>query len=282
MAIRIAVASLCSTPNIKSNLEVCVGLMKKASSQGAQVCFFPEASDYISNSPEEALSLAQGIDGVFVEGIRQQAKTLGLLVSIGVHEKSSESSRLYNSHLLIDQQGSILEVYRKLHLFDVRLETLQLVESKHTIPGTRLVPPVPTAVGRIGLATCYDLRFPELSTLLQYHGMDILTYPSAFTIPTGEAHWHVLLRARAIETQAFVVAAAQHGQHTPKRSTYGHSLVVDPFGKVLVDAPNVQDVTVTDIDLAQLATVRQKMPVLEHRRWDVYSLALGTSKPNKF
>lgn len=134
---------------------------------------------------------------------------------------------LFSFHPVIGDTGRILSVYRKIHLFDVDIENGdKLLESAHTIPGSEIVKPVSTPFGRIGLAICYDLRFPEHSCILQKEGMDILTYPSAFTVKTGVAHWEPLLRSRAIETQSYVVAAAQYGKHTSSRSTYGHAMVL--------------------------------------------------------
>jgi predicted amidohydrolase len=161
-----------------------------------------------------------------------------------------------------------------LHLFDVEIQNGPvLLESKTTLPGQQIIPPLQTPFGRVGLATCYDLRFPELSTILQKQGMDILTYPSAFTVKTGVAHWDILLRCRAIETQSFVIAAAQVGKHTETRESYGHAMIVDPWGEVLVNCNTEHEsIGIADIDLDRLLRIRSEMPVLKHRRNDVYSL----------
>lgn len=148
------------------------------------------------------------------------------------------------------------------------------MESKHTTAGKSFIKPIGTSIGNVGLSTCYDLRFPEQSLLLRKMGADILTYPSAFTVPTGTMHWKALLTARAIETQCFVIAAAQHGKHNQKRESYGHSLVVDPNGKILLDAPNETRVDVVDLDFDVLETIRTNMPVFQHRRDDIYRLEL--------
>ncbi|MEQ2242454.1 Nitrilase [Ilyodon furcidens] len=162
-----------------------------------------------------------------------------------------------------------MSVYRKSHLFDVELpeKGVSLKESAFTIPGASLVPPVQTPIGKVGLGVCYDLRFPELSLALQRHGADILTYPSAFTVATGAAHWEVLLRARAIETQCFVLAAAQVGRHHEKRSSYGHALAVDPWGDVVGDCGGEKPgMVLVEVDLEKVNRTRRNMPVQQHRR----------------
>lgn len=178
---------------------------------------------------------------------------------------------MHNSHVLVDDHGSIAAVYRKIHLFDIDVKDgPQLKESDGTIPGDQIVPPVPTPVGNVGLAICYDVRFPELSTILAQQGAHILTYPSAFTQITGSAHWEVLLRCRAIENQCYVIAAAQTGQHNAKRRSYGHAMVVDPWGCMIAQCREGNDVCVAEIDLDYLNKVRQQMPVMKHKRDDLY------------
>jgi predicted amidohydrolase len=236
--------------------------------------FLPEASDYIAESTEQGLELAQPIDGEFVSGIKQACKQFGIYVSIGVHERIVP--RTYNTHLLIDGNGEIKGLYRKLHLFDVSVPNGPiLMESKSTEPGSVIVKPINTPFGRVGLGVCYDLRFPEFSTLLQKQGMDIMTYPSAFTVKTGLAHWEILLRARAIETQSYVVAAAQYGHHTSNRESYGHAMIVDPWGKILATCTPTEPIQAVEIDLDYLKTIRTNMPVVHHRRDDVYTLEIN-------
>uniref|UniRef100_A0A8D2J3T0 Nitrilase 1 n=1 Tax=Varanus komodoensis TaxID=61221 RepID=A0A8D2J3T0_VARKO len=167
--------------------------------------------------------------------------------------------------------GAIVAAYRKTHLFDVELEgRVSLQESAFTNPGPEIVPPVSTPAGKVGLAVCYDLRFPEMSLALAQAGAELLTYPSAFTVPTGCAHWEVLLRARAIETQSYVVAAAQTGKHHQRRSSYGHTMVVDPWGSIVAQCGEGPGLCYAEIDLAYLRRVRQEMPVWDHRRTDLY------------
>jgi predicted amidohydrolase len=177
---------------------------------------------------------------------------------------------VYNTHLVINGDGEIVESYRKLHLFDVHIENGPiLMESNTTLAGNRIPTIVDTPVGKLGCATCYDLRFPEYSQRLRQDGAEILAYPSAFTVKTGQAHWEVLLRARAIETQCYVVAAAHAGQHNEKRASYGHAMVVDPWGTIVAtcqDNTNEPTLCYASIDLEYLESIRTAMPVSQHRR----------------
>ncbi|KAG0226663.1 Nitrilase [Actinomortierella wolfii] len=200
--------------------------------------------------------------------------------------KSPIPGKLYNTHVVINSEGSIVEKYRKIHLFDVDIaDGPRLMESDSTVPGDQVVPPIKTPVGQVGLAICYDLRFPELAAKLRSKGAEILTYPSAFTPLTGQAHWEVLLRSRAIETQSYVIAAAQVGKHTEKRSSYGHAMIVDPWGRVVAECSGQKDrksngiesagenddddeaeIATADIDHSLIAKIRLEMPVWSHRR----------------
>lgn len=212
-----AVAQICSTPVVAENLKACLFLINQAASKGAKAIFFPEASDFIAQNKKQAFELSETLDGIFVTSIQREAAKTNMMVSIVVHERCSNEEKFYNSHLLINDTGKLLHKYRKIHLFDVSLKNgPTLTESATTIAGQegifrimRVGNPIPTALGNIGLGICYDLRFPEFSTLLRKRGAQILTYPSAFTQKTGEAHWDILLRARAIENQCFVIASAQ-------------------------------------------------------------------------
>jgi predicted amidohydrolase len=267
--VKIAVAQICSTPSLKDNVIKCVELMKRASKANAKALFLPEASDYITDKDPQPLP----ITGEFITTIQEECKRNQIFVSIGIHEKQGEKT--FNSHVLIDDFGMIQGIYRKLHLFDVAIPNGPiLMESKSTASGQEFIAPIQTTIGRIGLGICYDLRFPEFSTLLQKQGMDILTYPSAFTVKTGQAHWQVLLRARAIETQSYVIAAAQYGKHTEKRESYGHGMVINPWGEIIAECTAEEPLRYADIDLNLLNDIRVKMPVLDHRRDDIYSLHL--------
>lgn len=272
----VPVAAICqvtATADKDVNFSACKQLVEKAKDQGASMVFLPEGFDYIGSSREETLSLSESLRGNTISQYIQLARKLELWLSLGgFHERGHEwetDRRIFNSHIIINDKGDIISVYRKSHLFDVELpeKGVSLRESSFTIPGPSLVSPVQTPIGKVGLGICYDLRFPELSLSLQRHGADILTYPSAFTVATGAAHWEVLLRARAIETQCFVLAAAQVGRHHEKRSSYGHALAVDPWGEVLGDCGGESTgMVLVEVDLEKVRKTRRNMPVGQHRR----------------
>ncbi|KAM6908889.1 deaminated glutathione amidase [Xenentodon cancila] len=268
-----AVCQVTATPDKEANFSVCKQLVEEAKEKGACMVFLPEGFDYIGSSREETLSLSETLGGDTISRYAQLARTLEVWLSLGgFHEQGHNweaDRRIHNSHVIIDDKGDIVSVYRKSHLFDVELpeKGVSLRESGFTIPGSCLASPVQTPIGKVGLGICYDLRFPELSLALQRHGAEILTYPSAFTVATGAAHWEVLLRARAIETQCFVVAAAQVGQHHEKRSSYGHALAVDPWGNILGDCGREKPgLILVEIDLEKVRRTRRNMPVQQHRR----------------
>ncbi|XP_056607513.1 deaminated glutathione amidase isoform X1 [Triplophysa dalaica] len=276
-----AVCQMTSTPDKEANFTVCERLVEQAKEGGASMVFLPEGFDYIGSSREETLHHSESLDGDIITRYTHLARKLNVWLSLGgFHERGHDwkyDQRIYNSHILINGQGEIVSVYRKGHLFDVELtsKAVSLKESAFTIPGPRLLPPVQTPIGKVGLGVCYDLRFPELSSALQRHGAEILTYPSAFTVVTGTAHWEVLLRARAIETQCFVIAAAQVGAHHAKRTSYGHALAIDPWGVVLGDCGGSDvGVAMVQIDLQGLHDIRRDMPVLQHQREKEYYSSL--------
>uniref|UniRef100_A0A3B5LVL0 Deaminated glutathione amidase n=1 Tax=Xiphophorus couchianus TaxID=32473 RepID=A0A3B5LVL0_9TELE len=268
-----AVCQVTATPDKEANFSACKQLLEEARQRGACMVFLPEGFDYIGSSREETLSMSEPLGGDIISRYTQLARKLDVWLSLGgFHERGHDwenDRRIYNSHVIINNKGDILSVYRKSHLFDVELpeKGVSLKESAFTIPGASLVPPVQTPIGKVGLGVCYDLRFPELSLALQRHGADILTYPSAFTVVTGAAHWEVLLRARAIETQCFVLAAAQVGRHHETRSSYGHALAVDPWGEVVGDCGGEKPgMVLVEVNLDKVNRTRKNMPVQQHRR----------------
>ncbi|KAJ6786382.1 hypothetical protein PWT90_02869 [Aphanocladium album] len=282
-----AVGQICSTASLKGNLEQCVKLVAKAAAGGAKVLFLPEASDYIAPDAKTSLELAQPqASSAFVLGLRAAAKAHAVAVHVGVHhmppqeEASSNAGRMLNRALYINSDGDIDDTatYDKLHVFDYG----SLRESATVQPGSRLTAPFDSPVGRIGSLICFDLRFAETAVALAQPGISsawhtrpaqVLTYPSAFTLRTGEAHWETLLRARAIETQSWVVAAAQVGRHNERRASYGRSMVVDPWGRVVLSLGGVSDelgtaadgadgeIGFVDVDLNELERVRREMPL---------------------
>ncbi|KAK5315140.1 Carbon-nitrogen hydrolase [Exophiala xenobiotica] len=228
---------------MSQNLAQCQTLVKRAAEAGAKALFLPEASDYIASSPSESVSLALPLQtSPFVTGLRSLAKSHNLSINVGIHEPTSPPSpRILNTLLWISPSGEILEDtrYAKLHLFDLDLSKIGgpvMKESNTTVPGNEILPPAENVLGdlKVGSQICFDLRFAEPAIRLRRLGADIVVYPSAFTVPTGQmGHWEILLRARAIETECYVVAAAQCGRHNGKRVSYGDSMVVDPRGKIV-------------------------------------------------
>ena len=217
-------------------------------------------------------------DSPFVRGLQEAAKNSSLAISVGIHEpaettEAGKPERLKNTLIWIDAHGDLTQRYQKLHLFDVEIEGGPVLKESDSVqPGSAILPPFETELGKVGHLICFDLRFPEPAIALRRQGASIITYPSAFTVPTGKAHWEVLLRARAIETQSYVVAAAQVGNHNEKRVSYGHSMVVDPWGKVIAELggewKGEPELATFDVDHESPARVRREMSLL--RRTDVY------------
>ncbi|XP_026322569.1 deaminated glutathione amidase [Hyposmocoma kahamanoa] len=278
MSKRIAVCQMTSVADKAANLNNVSMLVSSAAKEEVQMIFFPEACDYICDNKEDIVANAEPIlTGDIVGKYKELAAKHNVWLSMGgVHEKDEANpNKMYNTHLIIDNEGEIVQAYRKLHLFDVEIpeKKLRLKESDFSHEGGHIVSPVDTPVGKVGMAICYDMRFPELSTSLSILKAEILTFPSAFTQTTGAAHWHVLLRARAIENQCYVIAAAQAGQHNAKRKSYGHALCVDPWGDILADCGEESPCfKIAEISIQKLTDVRRNMPVFNHRRKDVYSL----------
>ncbi|XP_069074380.1 deaminated glutathione amidase [Pleurodeles waltl] len=271
----IAVCQMTSTSDKEQNFATCSQLIREAAHRGASMVFLPENFDYIGKSTEETLNLAETLQGNLMQRYSNLARESGMWLSLGgFHEKGSDwekDKRIHNSHVIMDNKGSVVSVYHKAHLFDVELVgRVSLRETKFTIPGSEILPPVNSPVGKVGLAVCYDLRFPEMSLTLAQEGAELLTFPSAFTVTTGLAHWEVLLRARAIETQCYVVAAAQTGSHNERRASYGHAMVVDPWGSIIAQCQEGTGLCYAEIKLDYLHRIRQEMPVCNHRRLDLY------------
>ncbi|CAG5123937.1 unnamed protein product [Candidula unifasciata] len=270
----VGVCQMNATSNKADNLQTILDLVASAAGRGAQMVFLPEACDYIGESKNQSVECSEPLDGNFIHQCQKAAIRNKVWLSIGgFHQKApeQEKSKLLNTHVIIDLDGNVVATYDKAHLFDLDIPgKVHLCESDYVLPGKKIVSPVQTPVGRIGLLTCYDVRFPEISLALVQQGAQIITYPSAFTQTTGMAHWESLLRARAIETQCYVVAAAQTGKHNPKRSSYGHAMVVDPWGAIIAQCSEGTGVCVAELDLEYLERVRSEMPVRLHRRTDLY------------
>lgn len=266
---RCAVVQLRSTEDVDANLCTVEELVRAAASDGAQVVALPENFAFLRIDPRTPAP-AQPLDGPIVSRMSALAASVGVHLLLGsLPESVPGDSRNHNTSVWLGPDGSILGAYRKIHLFDIDIpgaETFK--ESDQVTPGRDLVT-VETEHATFGLSVCYDLRFPELYRGLVGAGATCLTVPAAFTMTTGRDHWHVLLRARAIENQCYVLAPGQWGVHGGKRHSYGHSLIIDPWGTVLSDVPDGLGYAIARIDLARLATIRRNLPALQHRRRDL-------------
>ena len=267
-AVRIALYQAQSGIDPAPNAGKLVGAVREAAAGGAAMLFTPEMSGMLDRDRERALGKArsEGEDEVLA-AVRAAAAETRIWVHLGSLALKGEGGRLVNRGFVIDDKGEVRARYDKIHLFDVDLPTGEswresaMYEAGH---GAVVVPGTP--VGKLGLTICYDLRFPELFQRLSDAGADLISVPAAFTVPTGRAHWQVLLRARAIEAELFVVAAAQAGKHEDGRETYGHSLVADPWGEVLLEMDGDPGLAFAAIDLGRIADVRSRIPVHQHRR----------------
>ncbi|WP_336964956.1 carbon-nitrogen hydrolase family protein [Sphingobium aquiterrae] len=266
---RAALLQMTSGIDPAENARAITDAMAQAKRDGADMLFTPEMAGYLDRDRARAAATLTGEDGnVVLAAVREAAAATGLWVHIGSLALKDERSdgRWANRTFVIDGSGAIRARYDKIHLFDVDLPTGESWrESSVYGPGERAVA-VDTPWARIGLSICYDMRFPDLYRALSNAGATILAVPAAFTVPTGAAHWHVLLRARAIEAGAFVIAPAQVGLHADGRTTYGHSLIVDPWGDILCDMGAEAGLAVVDIDLGRVDDVRARVPALMHRR----------------
>jgi deaminated glutathione amidase len=250
-----------------ANASALVAALETAAQGGAQLVFTPEMSNVIDKSRDRLLpKLKPEAEDATLPALQTAAKRLSVWLAIGSLAVLRPDGKVANRSLLIDDSGQIRARYDKIHLFDVALASGETYrESATYAPGAQAVV-AQTPWGKLGLSICYDVRFGHLHRTLAKAGADILAVPAAFTKPTGEAHWHALMRARAIETGAYVVAAAQTGRHEDGRDTFGHSLVVSPWGEVLADGGTAPGLVWADLDLAAVAKARAQIPALQHDR----------------
>jgi len=265
---RVGVVQLTSTDDLKANLEAADLRVREAVDRGAELVALPENFAFLRREGLP-IPVAQGLDGEIVERLRDWARSHRIWLVGGSFAEAVEGDRrVFNTCVCCAPDGSVAGVYRKIHLFDVDLRSTggqAYTESERVAPGTEPVR-VETPFGGIGLSICYDVRFPELYRELSRRGIRLITVPSAFAPQTGRDHWEVLLRARAIENQAYVLAPAQCGRHSEERSSHGRSLVVDPWGLVLAQAPDMPCTLVADCDLERQDRLREALPALRHRR----------------
>jgi predicted amidohydrolase len=261
-----AVAQMTSTADVERNLETAERLVAEAAARGARFVSLPENFAFL-RSEGEPVPQAQALDGPWVRRLAEAARRHELTLLLGsLPEKVAGDARVYNTSVLIGPDGATIATYRKMHLFDIDLPGMEhLKESRAVRPGEELVV-ADAPFGRIGLSICYDVRFPELYRRLARQGARVLAVPSAFTERTGKDHWEVLLRARAIENLAYVVAAAQTGHHGGGRASHGHSMIVDPWGAVLAQVPEGEGVALAELDFARQDRLRRELPALGHAR----------------
>jgi len=267
------VAQLTSINDKEKNLEACAKVVKEAKDKGVSFLSLPECFAFIGENEDQTRANAEPLDGPIMKKYLDLAKTHEIWLSLGgFHEKVPTSDRIHNTHLIVNPQGEIVKIYRKIHLFDINIPNGPVMqESKVIAPGDRMAL-CSTPFGNIGMSVCYDVRFPELYASLRHKGAHIILIPAAFTVKTGVAHWKTLLVARAIETQCYVIAAAQVGWHHPKRASYGHAMIIDPWGTILAEAQEEPGLATATVDMAFLEDVRRNMPVLNHRRQELYSV----------
>ena len=273
-----AVVQLTSTSDAEASCRAAEELIRKAAARGASLVATPENTNYLGPHDEKVRraeplhALSGALSGALSPTparFAALARELSIHLLLGsFNEASAEPGRCYNTSVLFGPAGEVLATYRKIHLFDVAVPPdVIFQESATVVPGAETVVAA-TPLGTFGLSICYDLRFPELYRALVAGGAEVLAVPSAFTATTGKDHWEPLLRARAIENQCWLLAPAQHGHHDDGglRQSWGHSLVVDPWGHVVARASDGPGIAMAEVDLARLRTVRQRLPALAHRR----------------
>ncbi len=266
---RAAVVQLNSSGEKARNLEAAERLVRAAAADGAELVALPEKWNLLAGG-EELLAGAESLGGPSLSAARGWSRELGIHLLAGSVAEQGPEGRAFNTSVLIDPSGEDIATYRKIHMFDVEVGGVTYRESEHEEPGEEIVTAAAAGV-TVGLSVCYDLRFPELFRILAVRGAQILTVPSAFTLATGRDHWEVLLRARAIENQAFVLAPNQVGQAPPQFSSNGRSLIADPWGVVLATAPDEECFVAAEIDFAAQDRVRESLPSLANRRPRAYA-----------
>jgi predicted amidohydrolase len=261
-----AAVQMTSTGDRARNMATALRLVNEAASLGAKLVGLPENFAFMGRE-EERIATAEGLDGPTISQLQEVARSRRVFVLAGsIAEKVEAPGKTANTSALIADDGSLVAAYRKIHLFDVNIPDGARYAESEVVEAGDMAIVAPTALGRIGLTICYDLRFPELYRKLAGFGAQLITIPSAFTLFTGKDHWEVLVRARAIENLAYVIAPAQVGRHSANRQTFGNAMVVDPWGVVLARCADGEGVCVAPFDRARMERVRQELPALKHRK----------------
>ncbi len=266
--LEVAAIQMASTPHPPDNIARAESLIRAAAGRGARLVALPE--HFSCYGPPAAIQQhAQSLDGPLLTMFAAVARELAIYLLLGSFpEKTAAGDKIYNTSVLLDPRGDLLAAYRKIHLFDVELPgRLTHQESRYVLPGeTPVAVPLPEVGLTLGVAICYDLRFPELFRSLVDRGTQVIVLPSAFARETGRDHWEVLVRARAVENQIYVIAPNQYGEHSPGLVTYGRSLIVDPWGLVLAQAGDGEGTITTELRLEEIDRRRRELPCLSHRR----------------
>lgn len=266
--VKVALIQMSSGADIAENITAAESMIRKAAAQGAQFILTPENTCHIRRPATEKLKSAKPAkDHPVIVRFAELARELNVWIMAGsISVLLPEEQKILNRSVLIDANGNIVAEYDKIHLFDVDLPTGEVHrESAVVKPGERAVV-AETPWGKVGMTICYDLRFAALFRTLAKAGASILTVPAAFTVPTGKAHWHTLLRARAIENGAFVLAPGQCGTHEGDRQTYGHSLIIDPWGVIMAEGGEEQGIIMAELDMNAVTVARESIPALTHDR----------------
>ena len=269
---RVGAVQLNSTENTDHNLDTADRLVRAGAARGAEVVVLPEKWSVLGTGEQMAAGAESLEGGTFIDWARSIARELGIdLIAGSIVEHVADREKLANTSVHIGPDGDLKAVYRKIHMFDVEVDGVVYEESEREQAGEEVVTTVLANGVSLGMSICYDVRFPELYRALSADGAEVVAIPSAFTLATTRDHWEVLLRARAIENQCFVVAPNQIGAHPPGHRSGGRSMIVDPWGLVLASAPDVECAIVAELEWETLADVRDRLPALSHRRPELYA-----------
>lgn len=278
--LRVAAVQMNSQENKAANIETALDLIDRAAGTGARLIALPEVWTYLG-ATEGNYDAAETVPGPTLDRLADRARRHGVYLHAGsIYERIEGEPRLRNTSAVFDPDGNLVATYRKMHLFDVVLDGVATYRESETVAAGEEISTVNVDGVTVGLAICYDLRFPELFRLLALQGAELIILPAAFTMTTGKDHWEVLIRARAIENGVYMIAPAQLGQHPPGNWSYGRSLIVDPWGTTLATAPDAETVITAELDLSRIDQIRRQIPSLanrmpEHYQWPEGGAGVG-------